>query len=72
MNIILDEGLIQEVQMKATGANIHKVISKMTAYQNSIEALESIYEEDVRDGLINIAKRAEKSLRVFTVTGRLE
>lgn len=70
--MILDEGLIQEVQMKATGANIHKVISKMTAYQNSIEALKSIYEEDARNRIMNIAKRAEKSLRIFTTTGRLE
>jgi hypothetical protein len=70
--MILDEGLIQEVQMKATGANIHKVISKITAYKYCIEALESIYEEDTRNRIIIIAKRAEKALRVFIVTGRLE
>jgi hypothetical protein len=70
--MILDEGLIQEVQMKATGANIHKVISKITAYKYCIDSLESIYEEDTRNRILDIARRVEKSLRMFIITGRLE
>ncbi len=68
----LDEGLIQEVQIKATGATIHKVISKITVYKCCIDALKDIKEVEYRKRILDLAQKVEKSLRIFIVTGRLE
>ncbi len=68
----VDEGLLMEVQLKATGANVHKLASQITAYKGSIEASNAIQDTEKQERLFSIAKRVEVNLRKFVVTGVLQ
>ena len=60
MNKEADEYLIQQLMFKATGANIHKVKSKICAYRQMIEM-----------NMEKEAKELETKFRIFIATGEL-
>lgn len=67
---MIDESLIAQAQLKATGANIHRVTNRLAIYKMYHDQADS-QPEDEREQYFKIAEKSEKILRAFVVTGRL-
>ena len=66
----IDNDLVVQVQLKATGANIHKVAGKLSVYK-FYAGLGDNCSVESRDRFNGMAQLIEQDLRKFVATGIL-